>query len=429
MESSRRTTIWLFCVTSIVATTGFVQNSAQTGTDVRNLYTYLFTTSGYNKDVRPAQNQSAPTSVSVQLLLTGFLGLQETSQQMNAVGILTIQWRDDFLSWTPASYGGVTFIDVPQGLVWKPDLQVQNSLSSFTELGGSFMNVRVSSNGDISWKPYVVFDTKCLMNIKFFPFDKQVCSINIVAWNSDNSTVMLTKGPVPFEVDDDLTGGHWTISDPKAETLIDDGMSFIIYMLTFTRKPKIYIFNIIIPMAFLVVLDIFTFIIPNDSGEKLSFSVAVLLSIFILMTVVTSLLPISSAATSYLEIFLLIDTGLGTLILIIVVISLRIHQRPKEMKIPGCVRALTLLSWRLGCRMTQNATKNDEYYVTKIQVTSFSGGDKQKWVKEKKKERKREPVIVLWTDVTSAIDFYMFWLFLIVFVISKIVLLFLTVSN
>lgn len=232
------------------------------------------------------------------------------------------------------------------------------------------MNVRVSSNGDITWKPYVVFDTKCLINIKFFPFDKQVCSINIVAWNSDNSTVMLTKGPVSFEVDDDLTGGHWTISDPKVETLIDDGMSFIIYMLTFTRKPKIYIFNIIIPMAFLVVLDIFTFIIPNDSGEKLSFSVAVLLSIFILMTVVTSLLPISSAATSYLEIFLLIDTGLGTLILMIVVISLQIHQRPKEMKIPGCVRALTLLPWRLGCRMS-DPKRNEKGRLLRHQNTGY----------------------------------------------------------
>lgn len=429
MDSPRKTAIWLFCMTSIVSTKGFGQKSTQTGTDVKNLYTYLFTTLGYNKDIRPAQNQSAPTSVSVQLLLTGFHGLQETTQQMNAVGILTVQWRDDFLSWTPALYGGATFIDVPQGLVWKPDLQVQNSLSGFTELGGSFMNVRISSNGDISWKPYVIFDTKCPINIKFFPFDKQVCPINIVSWNSDVSTVTLIKGTVPFQVDDDLTGGHWTISDPKAETLIDDDMSFMICMLTFTRKPKIYIFNIIIPMAFLVVLDIFTFIIPNESGEKLSFSVAVLLSIFILMTVVTSMLPISSAVTSYLEIFLLIDTGLGTLILIIVVISLRIHQRPKEMKIPGCVRALTLLSRRLGCRMPQIAKRKDEYYVTKIQVMNFSAGDKQKWIKEEKKERKREPVVVLWTDVTSAIDFYMFWLFLVVFVTSKIALLVLTVSN
>lgn len=58
--------------------------------------------------------------------------------------------------------------------------------------------------------------------------------------------------------------------------------------------------------------------------------------------------------------------------------------------------------------MPQNATRNDEYYVIKIQVINFSGRDKQKWIKEEKKERKREPAVVLWTDVTSAIDFYMF---------------------
>lgn len=79
--------------------------------------------------------------------------------------------------------------------------------------------------------------------------------------------------------------------------------------------------------------------------------------------------------------------------------------------------------------MPQNATRIDEYYVTKIQVKNFSAGDKQKGIKEEKKDRKRESVVVLWTDVTSAIDFYMFWLFLIVFVTSKIALLVLTVSN
>lgn len=184
-------------------------------------------------------------------------------------------------------------------------------------------------------------------------------------------------------------------------------------------------------MAFLVVLDIFTFIIPNESGEKLSFSVAVLITIYIYFNdsshkhaskfICSHVLSRNLSSHRHV--------GLNTLILIIVVISLRIHQRPKEMKIPGCVRALTVLSWRLGCRMPQNATRIDEYYVTKIQVKNFSAGDKQKGIKEEKKDRKREPVVVLWTDVTSAIDFYMFWLFLIVFVTSKIALLVLTVSN
>lgn len=92
------------------------------------------------------------------------------------------------------------------------------------------MNVCVLSNGDIIWKLYVVFDIKCLINIEFFLFDKQVCFINIVVWNSDNLMVMLIKGFVFFEVDDDLIGGYWMILDLKVEILIDDGMFFIIYM-------------------------------------------------------------------------------------------------------------------------------------------------------------------------------------------------------
>lgn len=184
------------------------------------------------------------------------------------------------------------------------------------------MNVCVLSNGDIIWKFYVIFDIKCLINIKFFLFDKQVCFINIVVWNSDNLMVMLIKGFVFFEVDDDLIGGYWMILDLKVEILIDDGMFFIIYMFMFIRKFKIYIFNIIILMVFLVVLDIFMFIIFNDFGEKLFFFVVVLLFIFILMIVVISLFLILFVVMFYLEIFFFIDIGLGILIFMIVVILL-----------------------------------------------------------------------------------------------------------
>lgn len=140
-------------------------------------------------------------------------------------------------------------------------------------------------------------------------------------WNSDNLMVMLIKGFVFFEVDDDLIGGYWMILDLKVEILIDDGMFFIIYMFMFIRKFKIYIFNIIILMVFLVVLDIFMFIIFNDFGEKLFFFV-VLLFIFILMIVVISLFLILFVVMFYLEIFFFIDIGLGILIFMIVVILL-----------------------------------------------------------------------------------------------------------
>lgn len=419
MRRSRKITIWMLYVLIL----GREYVSSQTGTDIKNLYTYLFTTLNYNKDIRPATDQTAATDVSMELLLTGFHGLHEATQQMSSMGILTIKWKDEFLTWTPSSYGGATYIDVPQGKIWKPDLQIQNGMTSFSELGGSFMSLRIFSTGDVSWQPYKVFNTKCLINIAYFPYDRQQCSIKIVAWNSDSTTVNLTKGATPFTLDDELNDGQWAMSDPTANTLVDDGSSLIIYTLDFVRKPKVYIFNIILPMIFLVILDIFTFALPNDSGEKMSYSVAVLLSIFILLTVVSSMLPSSSTTTSYLEVYLLLGLTLGTLILIIVAISLRIQQFSQERQIPQWVRNLTLLSWKFQRRMPKSSIENDESQNTKMEVVSFAEVDKKSEQEPEKKHERGDNIVVLWTDVTSAIDFYMFFMFSIFFIISTGILL------
>lgn len=420
MARTRELIIWTFCL----VTTGLV--SAQTGTDMKNLYTYLFTTLGYNKDIRPAQNQSAPTDVSVELLLSGFHGLYESNEQMSSVGILTVKWKDEFLSWTPSTYGGATFIDVPQGLVWKPDLQVQNSLGGFAELGGSFMTLRIFNTGNISWMPYKTFNTKCVMDITLFPFDQQVCSIDIVAWNSDATIVSLSQGTSGLQLDDDIENGQWALSSPSTNAFVDDGESFIRFSMTIRRKPKTYILNIIIPMTFLVVLDIFTFTLPNDCGEKMSYSVAILLSIYIVMTIVSSSLP-STSSTSYLEIFLLMDILLGALILMITAVSLRIHQRSQDRKIPQWIQKLTLLSWKLRCRMPSTAVEDDGKDVSKMDIVSFADDGKDKMTTSEKSNSENEVTVVLWTDVTSALDFYMFLTFSFICLFTTILLIGLTV--
>ncbi|XP_061185774.1 neuronal acetylcholine receptor subunit beta-4-like [Saccostrea echinata] len=392
--------------------------SGQTGTNLKDLYTYLFTTIGYNKDIRPATNQGSPTQVSVDLLLTGLQGLNEAHQQMTSMGILTIKWKDEFLTWTPSSYGGATYIDVPQGLVWKPDIQVQNGLTDFAELGGSFMNVRVFSTGDVIWTPYKVFDTKCLIEIRSFPFDRQECSINFIAWNSDINSVNITQGTNGMQLDDDLYNGQWTLSNPTTNVIIDDDESKISFKLTIERKPKTYVINIIVPMMFLVVLDVFTFALPIDSGEKMGYSVTIMLSMSIFMTIVASLLPPTSYSTSYIEIYIILDVVLGTIILVITTLTIRIHYRTQEIKIPPWVQKLTVLSWKLQGRPSQNSVKQKMNSVTKLEVVSVNDTDG-----ENAKPMVGNSEIVLWTDVTSAIDYYMFWLFLFIISLSTAVLL------
>jgi hypothetical protein len=244
MKRSEIMMIWNLCIIA-----RFVVGHS--GTDMKTLYNDLFTKSGYNKNIRPKEDQIQATSVSVELLLTGLHGLDEAKQQMTSVGILTIKWRDDYLIWNPSSYGGATYIYVPQDLVWKPDLQVLNGVTNFAELGGKFMNLHVTSKGDVTWSPYRVFNTKCEIDTRFFPFDKQECSIKLVAWGSDTASIDITPGINAMRLDYDSDNGQWNMSSPTTEVTVDEHGSVIIFKITLDRKPKLYVLNIIFPMFFL----------------------------------------------------------------------------------------------------------------------------------------------------------------------------------
>ncbi|XP_061173311.1 neuronal acetylcholine receptor subunit alpha-3-like [Saccostrea echinata] len=390
---------------------------AQTGTNMKDLYTYLFSTLNYNKDIRPAIVHTVPTQVSVDLTLNGLHFIDEAKQQMVSVGTLTIKWKDDFLTWNSSLYGGANFIDVPQGKVWKPNIQLRNGFNDFVELGGSFMFLRIFHTGDVVWSPNKVFDTKCKIDVAFFPFDQQTCSVELMSWNSDLSTVNITNGVNGLRIDDELNHGHWSVSSHYFRTFRDDTDSVISFSITLDRKPKIYVLNIIIPFALLAILNLATFILPNSCGEKLSYSITVLLALSIFLTIVASMLPANSDSTSYLEVYIVTVVAKGVFILIVTAISLRIHERADDREIPGWIQNLTRRSWKLHCQCKKNINSNAKNYNGKTKVENI---DKKL---EDKGSSSKEVKPVRWKDVTSALDFYLLWICLFVMIILTFIFL------
>lgn len=63
------------------------------------------------------------------------------------------------------------------------------------------------------------------------------------------------------------------------------------FQVTLERKPFLYIINFIIPLVYLLFLDLASFSISVDSGEKFGFKVTVLLSISVLLLILKDILP------------------------------------------------------------------------------------------------------------------------------------------
>ena len=64
--------------------------------------------------------------------------------------------------------------------------------------------------------------------------------------------------------------------------------------ITVERLAEYYIYNIILPASALSVLAISSFFIPIDEGERISFSITILLSFMVLMLQVSAILPENS---------------------------------------------------------------------------------------------------------------------------------------
>ena len=72
------------------------------------------------------------------------------------------------------------------------------------------------------------------------------------------------------------------------------------FYVKFTRLRPFYVINLIIPALLLSVCMVLTFLLPTECGERLGYSLTILLSYTVLMTITSSLMPTTSQQTPYI---------------------------------------------------------------------------------------------------------------------------------
>ena len=71
--------------------------------------------------------------------------------------------------------------------------------------------------------------------------------------------------------------------------------SYVDFRLNMTRKPDYYLYNVGLPSTAVTILALFSFWLPADCGEKISFAVSLLLGLTVFQIVVEDTLPETSS--------------------------------------------------------------------------------------------------------------------------------------
>ena len=159
---------------------------------------------------------------------------------------------------------------------------------------------RVSVKHDVTvmWAFGGSIATGCKLKMDFFPFDDQVCKISIENWVYRDSMVSLINNSDSVSLLHYETHGIWNIKDTLAQRyeFEIDGIRIpaVEFHLALSRKPRYYLFNIVVPCVLLVVLVLLMFWLPVNSGEKTGLGVTLLLAFAVFQLMIAENTPKTS---------------------------------------------------------------------------------------------------------------------------------------
>ena len=321
--------------------------------------------SGYNKFVRPVKNQSSTVKVNITMAVSALQEFDEVLQRFSVVSLFFLSWKDDNMVWN-RTLTGIESVMMGYKDVWIPEIILTNPSAKLDSFGKEWQLLRYDSNGLGSWYPGDLVKATCSLDVRYFPFDIQECSIEMYAWGYIVSEVELIATTDVIDISMMAPHGTWEILGTLAKMEAVKNVSRATFTFHLKRRQQYIIINVVIPILFLCILNTLVFLMPVESGERISYSITVMLSIAVFMTIVSDTLPKTSEPASLYSYFLLVNLIMSALITVVSIMNLRIYYKTEAAAIPSWVIALYIGLRRFFCRLclqTRTSEKDAAIYI------------------------------------------------------------------
>ncbi|XP_025000459.2 neuronal acetylcholine receptor subunit alpha-6 isoform X3 [Gallus gallus] len=261
-------------------------------------------------------------------------GIPENMMELNLFGYQQIKFGNQILSYT-ITFSSPCLICLSSAV---GDFQVEGKTKALLRYDGM-----------ITWTPPAIFKSSCPMDITFFPFDHQNCSLKFGSWTYDKAKIDLLIIGSKVDMNEFWENSEWEIVDASGYkhdikyNCCEEIYTDITYSFYIRRLPMFYTINLIIPCLFISFLTVLVFYLPSDCGEKVTLCISVLLSLTVFLLVITETIPSTSLVIPLVGEYLLFTMIFVTLSIVITVFVLNIHYRtPTTHTMPKWVKTVFL---------------------------------------------------------------------------------------
>ena len=263
-----------------------------------------------------------PVSVLVTMSLLDISAIRETDNEIDIKLTTELQWNESRAMFhnlkREATQNTLEQDDVKR--LWFPNLVYRNNKENFDmksgirdanlkiRRDGSFVRSGLDTVDEIeifsgNENPIMMIQSytksfKCKFDLRVFPFDTQVCYINLDVQEADIKGINLLLGEAKMETDRELTE-HFITKDPKSPQLKQTTKKEVRLEIIFKRRITHEAMLIFFPSLLLIIISYATsfFKLPNF------FNTAITINLTVMLTITTLLISVSKklAETSYIK--------------------------------------------------------------------------------------------------------------------------------
>ncbi|OXA45738.1 gamma-aminobutyric acid receptor subunit beta isoform X1 [Folsomia candida] len=313
--------LWVYATLSFVLLLKFTANAINTrgtgelpgtlGTKVSEILNSI--REGYDKRVRPNYG-GEPVVVGVTMYVLSISSLSEVQMDFTVDFYFRQTWKDPRLKFKGPP--GVNTLSVGTEFLktlWVPDTFFVNEKKSYFHTATTSNEfLRISQDGDVLRSIRLTVTASCPMDLRYFPMDRQLCTIEIESFGYTMSDIRYqwAKGLESVGVSSDVSLPQFKVLGHKQQameiSLSTGNYSRLACEIQFVRSMGYYLIQIYIPSGLIVIISWVSFWLNrNATPARVALGVTTVLTMTTLMSSTNAALPKISYVKS-------IDVYLGT---------------------------------------------------------------------------------------------------------------------
>ncbi|XP_071156104.1 neuronal acetylcholine receptor subunit beta-3-like [Mytilus edulis] len=306
-------------------------------------------TGGKNINMRPVLDHKSKVNIYMFFHLIYIQEFNEVEGKLSLTGYFSISWVDQTIFWN-STENEIDIVTLEEHIIWKPSFIIGNSYDGVKFIHKDDTVMRVQSNGLVTWTPGDNYEVVCNADVSRYPFDTQICKLQILPWgytSEEIDVIPIYDSVVQFWFNPQQT---WQFIESSVAK--DKDIQLLEFSMTLKRNPMFFVLNLILPICVMIILNIFVFLLPPESGERVGYAVTVLLAIAVFLTISSDNLPAtSSPRISSISLLLFSDVVISAVIVLMVILSLRYYHRDDNYPVSTFMRGFVNVSRILRCQV------------------------------------------------------------------------------